>query len=86
MWYNTYSTISIKQYNAVYELPVTLRFGSLTGKSEVQSQLDEAMRDIKTKTFQLEEFEKSSVRNALVEERTRFCLFISCLKPVMVRM
>ena len=43
------------------------------------------MQDVNGKYLALEETEKRAVRNALIEERGRFCLFISCLKPVVVR-
>ena len=48
-------------------------------------ELDVAQRDVNDKRLLLEEMEKNAVRTALVEERGRFCHFISCLKPVMVR-
>ena len=50
----------------------------------MQNQLDSAMQDVTDKYLLLEETEKSAVRSALIEERSRFCLFISCLKPVVV--
>ncbi|XP_025115085.1 MTSS1-like protein isoform X4 [Pomacea canaliculata] len=51
------------------------------GKNEMQLKLDVAMQDVNAKYLQLEEAEKNSVRTALIEERGRFCLFISCIKP-----
>ncbi len=56
----------------------------LAGKSGIQNQLDSAMQEVTAKYLLLEETEKSAVRNALIQERSRFCLFISCLKPVVV--
>lgn len=53
------------------------------GKPEAQIALNDVMHDLKNKTYLFEESEKLAVRSALVEERTRFCVFISCLKPVM---
>ena len=32
-----------------------------------------------------QETEKQALKSALVEERSRYCLFVACLKPVMVR-
>ena len=54
------------------------------GKQDMQLRLDHALLDVKDKYLLLEETEKSSVRTALIEERGRFCLFVSCLKPVVV--
>ncbi|XP_071172981.1 protein MTSS 1-like isoform X9 [Mytilus edulis] len=51
------------------------------GKSDMQTKLDHAMKDVTDKYLMLEEAEKSAVRTALIEERSRFCLFISCLRP-----
>ncbi|CAG2191444.1 MTSS1 [Mytilus edulis] len=51
------------------------------GKSDMQTKLDHAMKDVTDKYMMLEEAEKSAVRTALIEERSRFCLFISCLRP-----
>uniref|UniRef100_A0A0B7A4B2 IMD domain-containing protein n=1 Tax=Arion vulgaris TaxID=1028688 RepID=A0A0B7A4B2_9EUPU len=58
-----------------------VRKGSTHGKSDMQQKLDSAMLDVNSKYHQLEETEKNSVRSALIEERSRFCLFITCLKP-----
>lgn len=32
-----------------------------------------------------QETEKQALKSVLVEERSRYCLFVACLKPVMVR-
>ncbi|BFZ19245.1 hypothetical protein BsWGS_22283 [Bradybaena similaris] len=58
-----------------------VRKGSTHGKSDTQQKLDTAMIEVNSKYHQLEETEKNSVRSALIEERSRFCLFITCLKP-----
>ena len=50
----------------------------------MQNKLDSALSDVNDKYILLEETEKNAVRQALIEERSRFCLFISCLKPVVV--
>ncbi|KAK3745806.1 hypothetical protein RRG08_030679 [Elysia crispata] len=55
--------------------------GSAHGKTEMQHKLDASMLDVNSKYHQLEETEKNSLRSALIEERSRFCLFITCLKP-----
>ena len=51
----------------------------------MQNRLDNALQDVNDKFLILEETEKNAVRTALIEERGRFCLFISFLKPVVVR-
>ncbi|RUS86846.1 hypothetical protein EGW08_005383 [Elysia chlorotica] len=55
--------------------------GSSHGKTEMQYKLDASMLEVNSKYHQLEEAEKNSLRSALIEERSRFCLFITCLKP-----
>ncbi|KAM4629998.1 protein MTSS 1-like [Polymixia lowei] len=52
------------------------------GRGDIQPQLDSAMQDVSDKYLLLEETEKQAVRKALVEERTRFCYFVSMLRPV----
>ena len=54
------------------------------GKGDIQNRLDNAMQDVTDKYMLLEEAEKNAVRTALIEERSRFCHFVSCLKPVVV--
>ena len=56
----------------------------VVGKSDVQGRLDSALQEVNDKYQILQETEKNAVRNALIEERSRFCLYISCLKPVVV--
>ncbi|KAM4027628.1 protein MTSS 1 isoform 2-T2 [Anomaloglossus baeobatrachus] len=52
------------------------------GRGDVQPQLDSALQDVNDKYLLLEETEKQAVRKALIEERSRFCSFISMLRPV----
>uniref|UniRef100_A0A673B7R5 MTSS I-BAR domain containing 1 n=1 Tax=Sphaeramia orbicularis TaxID=375764 RepID=A0A673B7R5_9TELE len=52
------------------------------GRGDLQPQLDSAMQDVSDKYLLLEETEKVAVRKALVEERSRFCCFVSMMKPV----
>ncbi|XP_055065518.2 protein MTSS 1 isoform X12 [Misgurnus anguillicaudatus] len=52
------------------------------GRGDIQPQLDSAMQDVSDKYLLLEETEKQAVRKALIEERGRFCVFVSMLKPV----
>lgn len=44
--------------------------------------MDSALQDVNDKYLLLEETEKQAVRKALIEERGRFCTFISMLRPV----
>ncbi|OXB62230.1 hypothetical protein ASZ78_013254 [Callipepla squamata] len=53
-----------------------------TGRGDIQPQLDSALQDVNDKYLLLEETEKQAVRKALIEERGRFCTFISMLRPV----
>jgi hypothetical protein len=50
----------------------------------MEAKLDYAMQDVNSRYLQLEEIEKSSLRTALIEERSRFCHFITCVKPFVV--
>uniref|UniRef100_A0A6Q2YU52 MTSS I-BAR domain containing 1 n=1 Tax=Esox lucius TaxID=8010 RepID=A0A6Q2YU52_ESOLU len=52
------------------------------GRGDVQPQLHNAMQDVSDKYLLLEETEKQAVRKALIEERSRFCAFVSMLRPV----
>ncbi|XP_036440195.1 protein MTSS 2 isoform X7 [Colossoma macropomum] len=54
----------------------------LQGRGDLQPQLDSAMQDVNDMYLLMEETEKQAVRRALVEERGRFCTFISFLQPV----
>uniref|UniRef100_A0A667X0X6 IMD domain-containing protein n=1 Tax=Myripristis murdjan TaxID=586833 RepID=A0A667X0X6_9TELE len=53
-----------------------------SSRGDLQPQLDSAMQDVSDKYLLLEETEKQAVRKALVEERSRFCVFVSMLRPV----
>ncbi|XP_077023728.1 protein MTSS 1 isoform X6 [Tamandua tetradactyla] len=52
------------------------------GRGDIQPQLDSALQDVNDKYLLLEETEKQAVRKALIEERGRFCTFVSMLRPV----
>eukprot|EP00079_Xenopus_tropicalis_P039541 XP_017953312.1 PREDICTED: MTSS1-like protein [Xenopus tropicalis] len=54
------------------------------GKDDARVQLDSVLQDVNDKYLLLEETEKKAVYRALVEERGRFCMFVSFLKPVLV--
>ncbi|XP_071670328.1 protein MTSS 2 isoform X8 [Patagioenas fasciata] len=56
----------------------------LLGKGDLQPQLDNALQDVNDMYLLLEETEKQAVRKALIEERGRFCTFITFLQPVVV--
>ncbi|XP_053350251.1 protein MTSS 1-like isoform X7 [Clarias gariepinus] len=52
------------------------------GRGDIQPQLDSAVQDVTDKYLLLEETEKQAVRKVLTEERARFCVFVSMLRPV----
>lgn len=54
------------------------------GKDEARGQLDSALQDVNVRYGVLEETEKRAVCRALLEERARYCSFVSMLKPVLV--
>ncbi|XP_055723855.1 protein MTSS 2-like isoform X1 [Salvelinus fontinalis] len=53
------------------------------GKDEVRGQLDNALQEVNVRYAVLEETEKRAVCRALIEERGRYCAFVSMLKPVL---
>ncbi|KAM9365037.1 protein MTSS 1 isoform 1-T1 [Pholidichthys leucotaenia] len=53
------------------------------GKDEARGQLDSALQDVNVRYVVLEETEKKAVYRALIEERSRYCSFVSMLKPVL---
>ncbi|XP_026203381.1 protein MTSS 1 isoform X2 [Anabas testudineus] len=53
------------------------------GKDEARGQLDCALQDVNVRYAVLEETEKKAVCRALIEERARYCSFVSMLKPVL---
>uniref|UniRef100_A0A3B3HBC3 MTSS I-BAR domain containing 2a n=1 Tax=Oryzias latipes TaxID=8090 RepID=A0A3B3HBC3_ORYLA len=52
------------------------------GRGNLRPQLDSAMQDVNDLYLLMEETEKQAVRRALLEERGRYCSFISLLQPV----
>lgn len=56
----------------------------VAGKDEARGQLDSALQDVNVRYAFLEETEKRAVCRALIEERARYCSFVSMLKPVLV--
>jgi len=57
---------------------------TVTG-GDTQQKLEAANLDLREKLLILEAVEKNSVRSALKEERGRYCIFISCIQPLIVR-
>ncbi|XP_047438793.1 protein MTSS 1 isoform X2 [Mugil cephalus] len=53
------------------------------GKDEARGQLDSALQDVNVRYAVLEDTEKRAVCRALIEERARYCSFVSMLKPVL---
>uniref|UniRef100_A0A3Q3NF08 MTSS I-BAR domain containing 1 n=1 Tax=Labrus bergylta TaxID=56723 RepID=A0A3Q3NF08_9LABR len=73
-----------KQQSRVFltALQLLLLIQILEWRGDLQPQLDSAMQEVSDKYLLLEETEKQAVRRALVEERSRFCCFVSMLRPV----
>lgn len=59
-------------------------FFIIAPKADAKKTLDSAIRDVNSKYHLLEETEKQALRKALIEERSRYCLFVNCLRPVIV--
>ncbi|XP_028823232.1 protein MTSS 2-like isoform X4 [Denticeps clupeoides] len=54
----------------------------ISGRGGLQPRLSSAMQDVSDMFLLMQETEKQAVRRALVEERGRYCTFISLLQPV----
>ena len=78
-------TACILYTQPVFRTPFWRSLFVLAGKNEMQLKLDNAMEDVNNKYLALETAEKNAVRTALIEERSRFCFFISYLRPFVVR-
>ncbi|XP_075215913.1 uncharacterized protein LOC142321586 isoform X2 [Lycorma delicatula] len=50
--------------------------------SDLQRRVESSLQDVTERRHILEETEKKAVRAALIEERSRFCLLVAFLKPV----
>lgn len=61
-----------------------MRLQKKARKSGRADDLQKALQDVSEKKSVLEETEKKAVREALIEERSRYCLFVTFLKPVVV--
>ena len=62
----------------------TLRLQKKARKSGKMDDFQKALLDMSEKKNFLEETERRAVREALIEERRRYCLFVTYLKPVVV--
>ncbi|KAL6473825.1 hypothetical protein MHYP_G00173860 [Metynnis hypsauchen] len=51
------------------------------GRGDLQPQVDSALQGVTDKYASLQETERQAVRKALIEERARFCAFVSMLRP-----
>ncbi|XP_036394660.1 protein MTSS 1-like isoform X7 [Megalops cyprinoides] len=71
-----------KKSSDTLKLQKKARKADALGRGDIQPQLDSAMQDVNDMYLLLEETEKQAVRKALVEERARFCAFVSMLRPV----
>ncbi|RZF43869.1 hypothetical protein LSTR_LSTR007205 [Laodelphax striatellus] len=52
------------------------------GGGELQRRVESSLHDITERRHLLEETEKRAVRAALIEQRSRFCIFVAFMKPV----
>ena len=52
-------------------------------RNEKDPKVEQSLADVNKQVSNLHEVEKCAVRRVLVEERSRYCTFISCLKPVL---
>jgi len=62
----------------------TLRLQKKARKGAKMNELHKALQDVSDRKAVLEETEKRAVREALIEERSRYCIFVTILKPVLV--
>lgn len=62
----------------------TLRLQKKARKGSKMNELHKALQDVSDRKAVLEETEKRAVREALIEERSRYCVFVTFLKPVLV--
>ncbi|XP_046714975.1 protein MTSS 1-like isoform X1 [Silurus meridionalis] len=51
------------------------------GRGDLQPQVDSALQGVSDKYASLQETERQAVRKALIEERARFCTFVSMIRP-----
>ncbi|XP_076862325.1 protein MTSS 1-like isoform X2 [Brachyhypopomus gauderio] len=51
------------------------------GRGDLQPQVDSALQDVSGKYVSLQKTERQAVRRALIEERARFCMLVSMLRP-----
>ncbi|XP_022527689.2 protein MTSS 1 isoform X1 [Astyanax mexicanus] len=51
------------------------------GRGDLQPQVDSALQGVSDKYASLQETERQAVRKALIEERGRFCTFVTMLRP-----
>ena len=49
----------------------------------IDPKVDQGLLEVTKSVRSLHEVEKSAVRRVLVEERSRYCTFVACLKPVL---
>ncbi|XP_053283575.1 MTSS I-BAR domain containing 2a isoform X2 [Pleuronectes platessa] len=61
---------------------VKLQKKARKGRGNLRPQLDSAMQDVSDLYLLMEETEKQAVRRALLEERSRYCSFITLLQSV----
>ena len=55
------------------------------GRVDARQKLDQIQLSVGNKCQLLENAEVTAVRNVMLEEHGRFCFFVECLQPLMVR-
>lgn len=57
----------------------------MKGLGSLQMQVEVALKEAADKYQALEDIEYDCVKRVVIEERSRFCYFVNCLMPVLVR-
>jgi len=55
------------------------------GRLDARQKLDQVLLSVGNKCQLLENAEVTAVRNVMLEEHGRFCFFVDCLQPLLVR-
>jgi len=63
--------------------PLVIVYGA--GRLEARQKLDQITLSVSNKCELLENAEMTAVRTVMLEEHARFCFFVECLQPLMVR-
>ncbi len=67
----------------MYRVPAFKKVPSFFCRHDTDPKVEASLCELNKHVRALHEVEKSAVRRVLVEERSRYCTFIACLKPVL---